>query len=82
MLAIIYSNRSQECQRAVALLESLEQKFIQYELNRDFSIKQFYEEFGTEAEFPQVTIYEYYVGIAHVGGLKETLNYYKNKNLL
>ena len=77
MLAIIYSNRSQECQRAVALFESLEQKFIQYELNRDFSIKQFYEEFGDEAEFPQVAI-----GIRHIGGLKETLNYYKNKNLL
>ena len=77
MLAIIYSNRSQECQRAVALFESLEQKFIQYELNRDFSIKQFYEEFGAKAEFPQVAI-----GIKHIGGLKETLNYYKNKNLL
>ena len=77
MVAIIYSNRSQECQRAVALFESLEQKFIQYELNRDFSIKQFYEEFGAEAEFPQVAI-----GIKHIGGLKETLHYYKNKNLL
>ena len=77
MLAIIYSNRSQECQRAVSLFESLEQKFIQYELNRDFTIKQFYEEFGDEAEFPQVAI-----GINHIGGLKETLNYYKNKNLL
>lgn len=77
MLAIIYSNRSQECQRAVALFESLEQKFIQYELNRDFTIKQFYEEFGPEAEFPQVAI-----GIKHIGGLKETLNYYKDKNLL
>ena len=77
MLAIIYSNRSQECQRAVALFESLEQKFIQYELNRDFTIKQFYEEFGTEAEFPQVAI-----GIKHICGLKETLHYYKDKGLL
>ena len=77
MLAIIYSNRSQECQRAVALLESLEQKFIQYELNRDFTIKQFYEEFGTEAEFPQVVI-----GTRHIRGLKETLHYYKEKGLL
>ena len=77
MLAIIYSNSSQECQRAVALFESLEQKFIQYELNRDFTMKQFYEEFGTEAEFPQVAI-----GTRHIGGLKETLHYYKDKNLL
>ena len=77
MLAIIYSNSSQECQRAVALFESLEQKFIQYELNRDFTMKQFYEEFGTESEFPQVAI-----GTRHIGGLKETLHYYKDKNLL
>ena len=77
MLAIVYSNGEQESQRAIALFESLDQKFIEYRLDRDFTLKQFIEEFGVEAEFPQVAI-----GINHVGGLKETLQYYKQRNVL
>ena len=77
MLAIVYSNGSQECDRAVALFESLRQEYIEYTLNTDFTLKQFIEEFGAEAEFPQVAI-----GINHVGGLKETLQYYKLRNVL
>ena len=77
MLAIVYSDGKQESQRTIALFESLEQKFIEYKLDRDFSLKQFIEEFGVEAEFPQVAI-----GINHVGGLKETLQYYKQRNVL
>jgi len=77
MLAIIYSDGSQECDRVVALFESLRQEYIEYKLNTDFTLKQFIEEFGVEAEFPQVAI-----GINHVGGLKETLQYYQQRNVL
>ena len=77
MLAILYSDGSQECQRIVALFQSLDQKFVEYQLNRDFTIKEFVAEFGDEAPFPQVAI-----DVRHVGGLKETLNYYKERNLL
>ena len=77
MLAIVYSDGKQESQRAIALFENLEQKFVEYRLDRDFTLKQFVSEFGDEAEFPQVAI-----GIKHVGGLKETLQYYKHRNVL
>ena len=77
MIAILYSDGTQECQRVEALFQSLDQKYIEYKLNRDFTIKQFIEEFGVESPFPQIAI-----GIRHIGGLKETLNYYKNKGLL
>ena len=77
MLAILYSNGSQECQRAVALFQSLDQKFVEYELDRDFTMKEFIAEFGEEAEIPQIAI-----GSKHIGSLKDTLNYYKENNLL
>ncbi len=77
MIAILYSDGTQECQRVEALFQTLDQKYIEYKINRDFTLKQFIEEFGVEAEFPQVAI-----GINHVGGLKDTLKYYKNKGLL
>ena len=77
MLAIVYSNGEQESQRVISLFESLEQKFIEYRLDRDFTQKQFVSEFGDEAEFPQVAI-----GVKHIGGLKETLQYYKLRNVL
>ena len=77
MIAILYSDDTQECQRVEALFQSLDQKYIEYRLGRDFTMKQFTEEFGSEAPFPQVAI-----DVKHVGGLKETLNYYKDKGLL
>ena len=77
MLAILYSDGSQECQRAVALFQSLEQRFVEYQLNRDFTMTEFVSEFGEQAPFPQVAI-----GVKHVGGLKETLQYYKLRNVL
>ena len=76
-LAIIYSNKTQECDRAVALMESLDHKYIEYLIGRDFTEKQFRAEFGDKAEFPQVAI-----DTLHVGGLKETLQYFKIRNLL
>ena len=76
-LAIVYSNKTQECGRAVALLESLDHKYIEYVIDRDFTMNQFRAEFGEEAEFPQVAI-----DTLHVGGLKETLQYFNVRNLL
>ena len=70
-LAIIYSNHSQECDRAVALMQSLEHRYIEYVIGVDFTSKQFEEEFGPDAEFPQIAI-----GTKHVGSLKETLQHF------
>ena len=76
-LAILYSDGTQECQRAEALFQSLDQQYVEYVLDRDFTMKEFISEFGTEATFPQVAI-----GTTHVGSLKETLHYFKERDLL
>ena len=77
MIAILYSDGTQECQRIESLLQSLEQKYIRYELNIDFTPRQFEAEFGYGASYPQVAI-----GTKHIGSLKETLNYYNEQGLL
>jgi hypothetical protein len=76
-LAIVYSNRSQECDRVVALLQSLEHKFVEYVIGIDFTDKQFIDEFGPTAEFPQIAI-----GTKHIGSLKETLQHFNYNNQL
>ena len=77
MQAVIYSNGNQECERAKTLLQKLNVEILEYKLNQHFSDRGFVEEFGKEAEYPQVN-----VGFRHVGGLKDTLNYFKQNNLL
>ena len=77
MQAVIYSNGSQECERARVLLEKLEFQILEYKLNQHFSERGFVEEFGKEAEYPQVNI-----GFRHIGGLKDTLHYCKEHGLV
>lgn len=70
-LAIIYSNRNQESNRAVALMDSLEHQYIVYNLGVDFTQEQFTQEFGEGVEYPQIS-----VGTKHIGSLKETLQHF------
>ena len=77
MQAILYTNGSQECERIKMLLKSLNGEFHEYLLGVDFSDRQFRAEFGSEAEYPQVSI-----GYKHIGGLKETLQYFQQKEIL
>ena len=70
MQAVIYSNRSQECERMASLLRSLDGEFHEYILDVDFDQKAFVSEFGEEATYPQVSI-----GYEHIGSLKETLQH-------
>lgn len=72
--AVIYSNGNQECERAKIILEKLKFQIQEYKLNQHFSARGFVEEFGPEAEYPQVN-----VGFRHVGGLRETLQYLKSE---
>ena len=76
MQAIVYSNRSQESERAVMVLEACGQDVRQFLLGIDFTHKQFKAEFGEEAEYPQVAI-----GLDHRGTLKETLKYMSDKGM-
>ena len=68
--ALVYSNGSQESERAKMVLEACGQQVKEFLLGVDFSDKQFRAEFGDEAEYPQVAI-----GLDHRGTLKETLKY-------
>ena len=73
-LAIIYSDTSQECERACCLMQSLDHPYVEYVLGRDFTQAQFNAEFGNTAPYPQVAI-----GYNHIGSLKESLNYFQKE---
>lgn len=75
--SILYSNGSQECERIRQLLTSLNGEYLEYELGKDFTERQFRSEFGLDAEYPQVSI-----GYEHIGGLKDTLHYLQNNNII
>ena len=74
--ALVYSNGSQESERAVMVLEACGQDVRQFLLGIDFTHKQFNAEFGEEAESPQVAI-----GLDHRGTFKETLKYMSDKGM-
>ena len=77
LTAVIYSDGSQECERISMLLRSLGGEFHEYLLGVDFSDKQFRAEFGSEATYPQVSI-----GENHIGSIKETLQYFKEREVI
>ena len=70
MQALIYSNGSQECERAKMLLEAVHEDTKEFLLDTDFSDKQFRAEFGDDAEYPQIAL-----GLKHRGTLKETIQF-------
>ena len=74
--ALVYSNGSQESERAKMVLEACGQQVKEFLLGVDFSDKQFRAEFGSEAEYPQVAI-----GLNHRGTLKETLKYMSEQGM-
>ena len=74
---VIYSNGSQECERMAMLLKSLGGEFLEYKLNQHFSQRGFEQEFGKDAEYPQINI-----GYKHIGSLKDTLHYLKERAII
>ena len=74
--ALVYSNGSQESERAKMVLEACGQQVREFLLGSDFSDRQFRAEFGNEAEYPQVAI-----GLDHRGTLKETLKYMSDQGM-
>ena len=75
--AILYTDGCQECERIRMLLKSLGGEYLEYELGVHFSDRQFRSEFGNDAEYPQITINH-----DHVGSLKETLQYFQNREII
>lgn len=74
---VLYTNGGQESERIRQLLLSIGGEYLEYTLDKDFTEKQFYSEFGETAEYPQVSI-----GYNHIGGLKDTLNYLKETGVI
>ena len=74
--ALVYSNGSQESERAQMVLEACGQEVREFFLGVHFSDRQFRAEFGPEAEYPQIAI-----GLDHRGTLKESLKYMSDKGM-
>ena len=77
LTAVLYTDGRLESERIRQLLQSLGGEYHEYLLGADFSDRQFRAEFGSEADYPQVTI-----GLKHIGGLKDTLHYLQDKGLI
>jgi glutaredoxin len=75
--AVLYTNGNIESDRVRMLLKSLNGEYHEYLLGPDFSDRQFRMEFGSEAEYPQITI-----NGKHIGSLKETLQYFQREHII
>ena len=74
---VLYTNGGQESERIRQLLLSLGGEYLEYRLGSDFTERDFRAEFGSSAEYPQVSI-----GFEHIGGLKETLHYLQDREII
>jgi hypothetical protein len=74
---VLYTDGGQESERIRQLLLSLGGEYLEYCLGEDFTERQFASEFGTNAEYPQVSI-----GYQYIGGLKDTLHYLQEQGLI
>ena len=74
--AVIYTNGNQECEIMTSLLNQLDVEILEYKLNKHFSQRAFESEFGSEATYPQVSL-----GYTHIGDMKETLNFMKDRGM-
>ena len=78
MQAVVYTKENcQWCDRVKYLLSHLEIDYLEYKYDKDFTKKQFYSEFGEGATFPQVSI-----DSKHIGGCKDTLQYFQVNQVL
>tara|TARA_B100001939_G_C16854080_1_gene578803 strand:- start:52 stop:297 length:246 start_codon:yes stop_codon:yes gene_type:complete len=62
------------CEKIKLLMQLEEIRHVVYELDRDFSKEEFYEEFGRGATFPQVSLDN-----IHLGGCVESIKYMKQR---
>lgn len=74
---VLYTDGGIESDRIRSLLQTLKGEYLEYTLGVDFTQVQFDGEFGEEATYPQVAI-----GTKHIGGLKETLQYFQRQSII
>ena len=78
MKAVLWSrDNCQWCERVRQLFAATNIEYLEYKLDKDFTRKQFYEEFEEGATFPQVQLDNEYIG-----GCKDTLQYLQKKKLI
>ena len=78
MKAVLWSkDNCQWCERVRQLFTHCKIDYLEYKLDRDFTRRQFYEEFEEGATFPQVQLDN-----KHIGGCKDTLHYLQDQNLI
>ena len=65
------------CTRIVEILKLKNFNYVEYKLDEDFNRFEFYEEFGGNATFPQVTI-----NGQKMGGCNETVKYLREHNMV
>ena len=78
MKAVLWSrDNCQWCERVRQLFTHCKIDYLEYKLDKDFTRRQFYEEFEEGATFPQVQLDN-----KHIGGCKDTLHYLQKENLI
>lgn len=65
------------CEKVKKVLDLTEQKYVVYNLERDFTREEFYSEFGEGSTFPQVVCND-----VKVGGSVETIKFLKEQKIL
>lgn len=78
MIFTIYSKAGcPYCDKIKQVMELAELNYTIYELDLDFSRKQFYAEFGEDATFPQVIM-----GDLRLGGCTDAIAYLKENKVI
>ena len=65
------------CYKVKKVLELCGKDYVVYTLNKDFSKKEFYSEFGEGSAFPQVVMDD-----KHLGGCTDTIQYLKELSII
>ena len=65
------------CYKVKQVLELTGNKYVEYNLNVDFTKEQFYAEFGEGSTFPQVVLEDKFIG-----GCNETVQFLREQKIL
>jgi len=65
------------CEKIKEVLDLTKSKYVVYNLDEDFDKNSFYEEFGNDSTFPQVS-----VDGKKLGGCVDTIEYLKEKQIV
>jgi len=77
MTFTIYSRKGcKYCAKIKQVMDLSELKYIVYELDRDFTREEFYQEFGENSTFPQIVLDD-----IKLGGCQESIKYMQEHNI-